>query len=319
MTEDRTRAGDGGEQDLRDTSSTDSGEPALDPAVVDVEQKPKKTDKPKKAKNQGRKSGAEGAKKAKAEKAEKHAEKKAEKQKVAVAPVGDDDESGAEGAPVALTKTADGEADTPTSETTSAEPAPRRPDRTLVRVAAVLALAGLVLAIIGGVLWYRADHDESLQYAQTRDEVLVEAKQDIETLNTLDSDDVDGAIAAWKKVSTGDFLTTLDAITDEERQTLAAGNTESVGRVIDEAVVDLDARAGRATVIAAVEVTVTPKESAGSSESPDPSASPSATSSDDAAAGEPVVKRNRYQAELTRDDDGQWLLSDLQQVGVSAT
>ncbi|RLV55024.1 hypothetical protein D9V41_13075 [Aeromicrobium phragmitis] len=156
----------------------------------------------------------------------------------------------------------------------------------------ILALA-VVLAISGVVAGWLAWNDDTIEQAQTRDAVLVEARQHIETMNTLDYREVDEGLAAWADVTTGTLHDQLVGVSDEEKQLLAEQQMISTGKVVDAAVTDFDASS--ATVIAAVEVTV--------EDDADPDA-------------EPTVKRNRFSAELLR-VEGEWKLENLQQVAVN--
>lgn len=156
----------------------------------------------------------------------------------------------------------------------------------------ILAVA-VVVAVSGAVAAWTASTDDAIEQAETRDAVLVEARQHVETMNTLDYREVDAGLEAWADVTTGTLHDQLVGVSDEEKQMLAEQQMISTGKVVDAAVTDFDASS--ATVIAAVEVTV--KDDA------DPDA-------------EPTVKRNRFSAELLR-VEGEWKLENLQQVAVN--
>lgn len=157
----------------------------------------------------------------------------------------------------------------------------------------VLLVVAVLLAASGLFAWWQASHDESRQEALARDAVLIQARQHIERLNTLDYRDVSAGVKAWQSVTTGTLRDQLAGVGADDRKLLAEQKKISTGRVVDAAVVDLDGTS--ATVIAAVEVTV----------------------KDDAKPGsEPTVKRNRFTADLTQ-VRGDWKLESLQQVAVS--
>jgi|UPI0003C7DEF3 Mce-associated membrane protein len=159
-------------------------------------------------------------------------------------------------------------------------------------VLAVL-LVGLVAAAVGSWLWWSAAHDDDLELAQTRDTVLIEGTQHIETLNTLDYRDVDGGLEAWADATTGTMRDQLTAVDEAQRQLLADQQKISEGRVVEAGVLELDG--DTATVVAAVEISVV----------------------DDANPGsEATVKRQRYSADL-RLVKGEWKLENLVQVAVS--
>ncbi|MEX0426185.1 hypothetical protein AB3X52_01040 [Nocardioides sp. DS6] len=167
---------------------------------------------------------------------------------------------------------------------------PRR--RHPLRLAALLLVACAVM-VVGLVTWHRAAHDPTTDRAQMRDAVLIAATRHIETLNTLDYRHVDDGLAAWRAVTTGTLRDQLSGVDASERKLLGQQKTITKGRVVDAAVYSLDD--DTATVIAAVEVTVTDASKPGK---------------------EPTVKRNRFSADLVR-VHGRWLLDNLQQVAVN--
>lgn len=156
----------------------------------------------------------------------------------------------------------------------------------LVTLAAAVAVSGLLM-------WWQADQDPQRAKAERRDAVLIDARHDIETMNTLDYRSVDKGVKQWSQVTTGTLRDQLAGVSADDRTLLAEQKKISTGRVVDAAVVDVDATS--ATVIAAVEVTV-----------------------EDAAKpdSDPTVKRNRFSAELVK-VGGRWKLESLQQVAVS--
>lgn len=161
-----------------------------------------------------------------------------------------------------------------------------------------LLLVAALFAASGSVMWWVSDQDPDRATAQTRDDVLIQARQAISTMNTLDYRKVDEGVKAWADVTTGTFRDSLTKVSADDQQLLQEQKKISTGRVVDAAVVDVDLDKGTATVIAAVEVTVQDDLNPGS---------------------EPTVKRNRFSAELLRDkdDDNRWKLESLQQVAVN--
>lgn len=157
---------------------------------------------------------------------------------------------------------------------------------------ALLGLA-LVVAVSGLVAWSQASGDETISKAETRDVVLLTAREHIKVLNSLDYQDVDGGLKAWTDVTTGTLNDQLSQIDSEAKKLLSEQKKISTGKVVDAAVVSLDGAS--ATVIAAVEITVQ-----------------DAAKSD----AEPVVKRNRFSADLVK-VKGEWKLENLQQVAVN--
>jgi Mce-associated membrane protein len=179
-------------------------------------------------------------------------------------------------------------------DTTSSEP-PAPTTRSWSRselVRMLLLAAAVLLAVSGSAAWWQAAHDESIDAARARDAMLVQARQGIETMNTLDYRSVEKGIDAWASVTTGTLHDQLAAVSAEDRQLLEDQAKITTGRVVDAAVTDLDDKTG--TVIAAVEVTVRDGKD---------------------GAADPTVKRNRFSADLVR-VGGTWKLENLQQVAV---
>jgi Mce-associated membrane protein len=165
--------------------------------------------------------------------------------------------------------------------------------RALVLVALVLALVAAGAAGWTGWSWWSATHDDSLRYSQTRDEVLRSAQQAIQNLNTLDYRTAESGVDLWVESTTG---TLRDQLTQGRQSFLTQirkAKTVTTAKILDGAVTELDDRAGKAGVIVAIELTVTP------------------------ATGRPATKRERLAGQLTR-AGSTWKLSSIGQVPVSA-
>lgn len=157
---------------------------------------------------------------------------------------------------------------------------PVRTNPLALRVAVVLVVLALAFAGWAGWTWWRADTDESLSYAQARDEVLAAGREHVTLLTTLDSSDVDDGIRKWLTVSTGALRDELESTDDATRKSLSEGGTVATGRVLDAAVSELDTRAGTAKLLVSVEIATT------------------------VDGGAPATKRNRFVAGLSRADHG---------------
>lgn len=164
------------------------------------------------------------------------------------------------------------------------------------RLSLVALLAASVLIMGSGLFaWWQAAGDADTDRAETRDAVLIAGKQHIETMQSLDYREIEKGLKAWQAATTGTLNDQFKAITSEEQELLADQKKISTGKVVDAAVLDLDKNT--ATVIAAVEVTV----------------------SDDPAAGtEPTIKRNRFSADLVL-VRGSWKLENIGQVPVDVS
>lgn len=160
---------------------------------------------------------------------------------------------------------------------------------------ALLALAVVAVAAAGwtGWEWYSAAHDGKLAYAHTRDDVLSQGERGIVSLNTLDYRDVNGGFTRWLQASTGQLADGINNGRADDTKRIQDAKTVTTARVLGSSVTEVDDQAGKARMIAAVEVTVTP------------------------AQGQPAVKRSRFEAQLARTDQG-WKISSLQPVAAQS-
>ncbi len=158
--------------------------------------------------------------------------------------------------------------------------------RTLLAVAAVLAVLTFGFAAYAGVAWYSAAHSSESSFASARDEARRAGEVGITNFLTLDYRKVDEDLQRWLSSSTGELRAEIDKDKDSRKKQLVDAKSVTTSKVLDAAVSELDDRAGTAELIAVVESTVTPD------------------------GGQPVTKINRYLTKLTRTDDG-WKLSQL--------
>ncbi|GDY29366.1 hypothetical protein [Gandjariella thermophila] len=165
--------------------------------------------------------------------------------------------------------------------------------RNLVLVSATLAAAAAVCAAIFGWSWWSAAHDESLQFARDRDDVLRIGQQDIVNFNTLNYKNVDAGLNQWLDSSTGQLHDEIAQGKDDSKKRIQDAKTTTTAKVVDAAVTQLDDRAGTATLIALVDTVVTPE------------------------GGQAVTKRNEFQAAMTRTPSG-WKISALGPVPVGS-
>ncbi|QUQ70616.1 hypothetical protein [Kutzneria sp. CA-103260] len=128
----------------------------------------------------------------------------------------------------------------------------------LSAVAAVLLLAALIFCGVSLVGWLGASGDESVQFAGTRDDVLRVGKQELINFYTLDYKNPDASFDRLVQSSTGDLATAIKQGEATWKKQLTDQKSSSTAKVLDAAVTELDDRAGTATVVAIVEVDVTP-------------------------------------------------------------
>jgi Mce-associated membrane protein len=125
-------------------------------------------------------------------------------------------------------------------------------------VAALLLLAALIFCGVSLVSWLGASGNESVQFASTRDDVLRVGKQELVNFYTLDYKNPDASFDRLVQSSTGDLATAIKQGEATWKKQLTDQKTSSTAKVLDAAVTELDDRAGTATVVAIVEVDVTP-------------------------------------------------------------
>ena len=128
----------------------------------------------------------------------------------------------------------------------------------LSAVAALLLLAALIFCGVSLVSWLGAAGDDSVRFAGTRDEVLRVGKQELINFYTLDYKNPDASFDRLVQSSTGDLATAIKQGEANWKKQLTDQKTSSTAKVLDAAVTELDDRAGTATVVAIVEVDVTP-------------------------------------------------------------
>lgn len=157
-------------------------------------------------------------------------------------------------------------------------------DNAVLTAVIVLVTIAVVAAGWFGLSYQQAAHDESLQYSQLRDEVRQAGEQAVQNLNTLDYRNAAAGLQIWAQSSTGDLNQQLTANQSQVTAQLQKAKTITTAKVLEAALTALDERAGTATVLVALKITVTPE------------------------TGAPVDKSNRFEGQLTRTDAG-WKLS----------
>lgn len=166
-----------------------------------------------------------------------------------------------------------------------------RSSRVVTLAAAILLAVSAVTAGAFGVSWAVAANDSSIDLAITRDRVLQAGRQATINFNTLDYRHVQKGMDRWESSSTGPLHEQVVKGRKANAERIKKAKTTTKAEILDAALTELNTRAGKASMIAVVKVTVTPE------------------------GGQPTVKRSRYRAELARVDQ-EWKLSALSPVGV---
>lgn len=159
--------------------------------------------------------------------------------------------------------------------------------------AGTLAVVAAVFAAWSGWAWHQAAGAGPSSYSQVRDTALAAGEQAMQNFNTLDYRKVSQGLALWEQSSTGTLHTEIAAGRAQFEQQIRQARTITTAQILDGALTSLDTRTGTATIIAAVQLTVTPVH------------------------GAPVVKQSRLTGKLTRTISG-WKLSYLGQVPVGS-
>jgi Mce-associated membrane protein len=163
----------------------------------------------------------------------------------------------------------------------------------LVASAAALVLIAAAFAGWAGWSWYSAAHGGDTGLAQVRDQALQDGEQAIQNFNTIDYRTVAQGISLWEQSSTGALRGQVAASRASFERQVRQARTVTSARILDGALTALNANAGTATIITAVQLTVTPP------------------------TGSPAVKQERLTGQLVKTRSG-WKLSSLGQVPVGA-
>lgn len=162
----------------------------------------------------------------------------------------------------------------------------------LLITAGVLAFAALAFAAWSGWSWLSAPRP--LPAAGSRDAALRSGEQAILNFNTLDYRHVTAGLNLWEQSSTGALHAEVLAGRPVFERQIRQAQTVTTARILDGALTALNLRAGTASIIVAIQITVTPPH------------------------GAAAVKLSRLAGSLTRTAAG-WKLSALGQVPVGAS
>jgi len=163
-----------------------------------------------------------------------------------------------------------------------------RPDRIALatRVAAAVAVLGLIGVIVFGARWWMAGHGSDADIAAGRDDALVAATQIAVNLQTLDYATVDKGLDIWQSSATGPLLAEIQKNRLQYADQLRKVQTTSTAKVVDAALANLDLAGGKATAVASVDV--------------------STTQNVNGTPSLPVTRQVRIQLELVRVPDTEW-------------
>ncbi|HEY4005548.1 MAG TPA: hypothetical protein VGM60_10255 [Pseudonocardia sp.] len=158
--------------------------------------------------------------------------------------------------------------------------------RLLTVAAGVVAGLGLIGAVVFGILLWNITRGAGAQAAVARDDALASARQVAANLQTLDYNTVDEGLDTWQASATGPLLGEFTKNRQQYAAQIRQARTSTTARVVDAALSDFDDTTGKATAIAAVDVSTTQQVNG--------------------APSLPVTKQVRIQLELVRMPDAGW-------------
>lgn len=161
----------------------------------------------------------------------------------------------------------------------------------LLVTAGALLVAAVAFAAWSGSSWLSAPRASG--DAQVRDQALQAGEQAVLNFNTLDYRTVGQGVKLWEQSSTGTLHNEVVAGQTAFEQQIVQAKTVTTAKILDGALTGLNVQAGRASVIVALQITVTP------------------------ATGSAATKQSRLAGQLIRTPSG-WKLSALGQVPVGA-
>ncbi len=159
--------------------------------------------------------------------------------------------------------------------------------------ALVLAILAAGFAAWSGWSWYQAGRAGPGAAAQVRDQALQAGEQAVQNFNTLSYRNVAAGLRLWEQSSTGTLHREITSGAAQFAQQIRKAKTITTAKILDGALTSLNTRTGTASIIVAVQITVTPPH------------------------GSPTVKQSRLTGELTRTAAG-WKLSQLGQAPVGS-
>ncbi|CAM3836090.1 hypothetical protein KIPE111705_27455 [Kibdelosporangium persicum] len=158
------------------------------------------------------------------------------------------------------------------------------------RILLVLAVVAVAAAGFTGWRWWNSAHSAETELAGQRDNVLAVAERLVVDLNTVDYQKLDADFDRWREASTGPLLERLIRNRDNDRQVALTAKTVATARPVGAAVTTMNTYNGTATVIAAVEVSVSQN------------------------GAQPTASVSRWDVDLARTGTG-WKVSALEVVG----
>jgi Mce-associated membrane protein len=163
--------------------------------------------------------------------------------------------------------------------------------RPLVTTSAALFAVAVLFAAWAGAYWLTAPQASAA--GQARDAALREGEQAVLNFNTLSYRTVGQGLRLWEQSSTGALHSEIASGQSTFEQQIKQAKSVTTAKILDAALTAVNVRAGTASIIVAMQITVTP------------------------AHGAAATKQSRQVGALTRTPSG-WKLSSLEQAPVGA-
>jgi Mce-associated membrane protein len=126
--------------------------------------------------------------------------------------------------------------------------------RVVLTLCVVLAVGALGAAGWFGSQWYGTKQDSSTGAVEARDGALRAARQLAVTLQTIDSSRPEDGLDNWEHAATGELLDQLRRDRQRYIDQLKKSPSTSTANVLETALTELDASAGTATAITALDL-----------------------------------------------------------------
>lgn len=130
----------------------------------------------------------------------------------------------------------------------------------LVFGSAALAAAAIIAAGVFGVLWWIAASGENAELANTRDDIVRVGTSAVQAFTELDYTKPDEYFDRSAAASTDELAKQINAGREANKKAMVEAKTTASTKVLDIAVAELNQHEGKASFLAAIQVTVTQGE-----------------------------------------------------------
>jgi Mce-associated membrane protein len=159
-----------------------------------------------------------------------------------------------------------------------------------VKVWIAAAVVAVLAAAFSGWSWWHAASDDALARGRERDAVLAAAGPELVTLNTIDYRNAGTDVDRWISATTGQYGKDLSGDRQVQVERASTARTVSTASLVEAAVTEIDAAAGKARLLAVLDVRVS-------------------------TGGAPASPRmNRLTVDVSRSDSG-WKVAGVQAAG----